>query len=67
MKANKYEYLWVVQGFYGYGYGWEDVAASESRKEARNNLKAYQENDPHPHRVIRRREPNPDYVPPSEE
>jgi hypothetical protein len=25
MKQNKYLYLYVLQGNYGYGHGWEDL------------------------------------------
>tara|TARA_R100000808_G_C2027943_1_gene73118 strand:+ start:249 stop:446 length:198 start_codon:yes stop_codon:yes gene_type:complete len=56
MEANKYTYLWIVQG--NYGYGWEDEAASETRKEARDDLKAYRENGPGSYRMIQRRELN---------
>lgn len=57
MKPTKYVYLFVVQGNYGYGDGWEDLCASEVRKEAREDLKAYRVNEPqYPHRMIRRRE-----------
>lgn len=55
-KQNKYRYLFVVQGFYG--YGWEDLTQSENRTEARDNLKDYRENEPGPHRLIKRRELN---------
>lgn len=57
-KPTKYEYLWIIQGNYGYGYGhgWEDLSAYENRKEMRVDLKAYHENEPqYPHRVINRR------------
>jgi len=58
-RANKYLYLRVVQGNYGYGHGWEDVAASEDFREARADLKAYRVNDPgNPYRMIKRRELN---------
>jgi len=58
-RTNKFTYLFVVQGNYGYGHGWEDVTASEVRKEARDDLKAYRVNCPeYPHRIIRRRELN---------
>ena len=59
MTANKYLYLYVVQG--NYGCGWEDEAASESRKEARINLRAYWDNCSGAYRLIKRREPNPNY------
>lgn len=44
MKKNKYVYLFVLQVNYGY-YGWEDLTASENRREVRNDLKAYKENE----------------------
>jgi hypothetical protein len=56
MKANKYEYNYYIQGHYGV-YGWEDVDCHDSRKDARDSLKCYRENDPqHPYRMILRRE-----------
>jgi len=55
---NKFVYLHVVQGYYG-TYGWEDLTQSEVRKEARDNLREYRENEPGtPHRLIQRRELN---------
>jgi len=56
MRPNKYTYLWIVQANYGYGHGWEDVAASESHHEARQTLKEYQENEGGRLRLIKRRE-----------
>ena len=50
--------LYVVQG--NYGQGWEDEAASISYREARDDLKAYRENAPGSHRIIKRRERNHD-------
>ena len=63
MKVNKYLYLFVVQGDYGYGHGWEDLIASESYKEAIADLRAYRKNDSYAlgHRLIKRRELNPEY------
>ena len=56
-KKNKYTYLIVTQGWYG--YGWEDETAETDYKEARTRLKEYRENMPkYPHRNIRRRELN---------
>ena len=57
MKKNKYVYLFVLQGNYGY-YGWEDLTASENRREVRNDLKAYRENEGGIYRIIQRRELN---------
>jgi hypothetical protein len=42
-KTNKYEYLFVLQG--NYGQGWEDLCASESSTEVRQNRKEYRENE----------------------
>lgn len=61
MSANKYEYLHVLQGNYGYGDGWEDLCASTKRKEVRDDLKAYRKNEGGSYRIIKRREPNPNY------
>lgn len=44
-RQNKFEYLHIVQGNYGYGHGWEDVYASEDRTDARERLKEYRENE----------------------
>lgn len=45
----------VVQGNYGYGHGWEDVASEDTRNEARERLREYRENSPGLHRLISRR------------
>lgn len=61
-KQNKYVYLHVIQG--NYGYGWEDLSAYEQDeyRAARADLKAYRDNERGvAHRLIRRREPNPKY------
>lgn len=57
MKQNKYVYLNVLQGNYGFGY--EDLTASESYAEVKKDLKAYRQNDPRSYRIIKRREVNP--------
>ncbi len=49
---SKYEYLWVVQGFYG---TWEDLTQSEIWREAKSDLKAYRENENGVFRLIQRR------------
>jgi hypothetical protein len=53
VKNNKWEYLYVLQG--DYGYGWEDLTASDDRREIRNDLKDYRENERGHYRVISRR------------
>lgn len=59
MKTNKYIYLNVLQGNYGFGY--DDLTASESYAEVKKDLKAYRQNDPRSYRIIKRREINPAY------
>lgn len=58
MGKNKYQYLHVLQGNYGYGHGWEDLCTSESYREVRQNLKEYRENEGGNYRLIERRELN---------
>ena len=56
-RVAKTKPIWVVQGNYGYGQGWEDVTAAENWKEAKGYLRDYRENERGvPFRVIRRRE-----------
>ena len=38
---NKYSYIKVIQGYYN---GWEDMTYAETSKEAKQNLKDYQDN-----------------------
>lgn len=56
--SNKYLYVHVLQGNYGYGHGWEDLCASESFKEVLQNLREYRENEGGNYRLIERRELN---------
>lgn len=55
--ANKYVYLHVLQGNYGYGHGWEDLTAEESRREILKRLREYRSNEGGNYRIIKRREP----------
>lgn len=56
-RVAKTKLVWVVQGNYGYGHGWEDLTAEESGKEARDRIREYRENERGvPFRLIRRRE-----------
>lgn len=48
--------IYVIQGNYGYGHGWEDECSEDSRREARQRLKEYRENGPGAYRLICRRE-----------
>ncbi len=54
-RKNKYTYLWILQGHYGF-HGWEDLTASESFREVRDDLKDYRENEGGHYRIIQRRE-----------
>ena len=59
MKAkNKYKYLWILQGNYGYGHGFEDLTAEETHREIRQRAKEYRENEGGNYRIIQRRELN---------
>ena len=56
-RAAKTKLIHVVQGNYGYGQGWEDLTAEDTRKEALVRLREYRENEAGtPFRLIRRRE-----------
>jgi hypothetical protein len=52
-KNNKYDYVYVVQG--NYGYGWDDLTESTSLREAKVDAKAYRVNGDLSIRVIHRR------------
>lgn len=56
MKANKYTYEYVVQG--SYGSGWDDLTTHASLKAARAVMRAYDDNESYPHRLIFRRTRN---------
>ena len=56
-RIAKTKLIHVVQGNYGYGHGWEDVTAEDTRKEAMARIREYRENERGvPFRLIRRRE-----------
>lgn len=65
MKTRKFDYLYVLQGNYGYGHGWEDLSAEEidskqpwlAFRAIRQTRKEYQENERGSYRIIKRREP----------
>ena len=63
-KRTKYEYLLVLQGNYGYGHGWEDLAAvskdkglAEARREILRTRKEYGDNEGGNYRIVERRQP----------
>lgn len=43
--VRKTETLYVIQGNYGYGQGWEDVDSNTDVTRARTNLALYRENE----------------------
>jgi hypothetical protein len=64
-KRNKYDYLYVLQGDYGYGHGWEDLTAYDKGSAGgegaawlyiRRDLKDYRINEGGTYRIIERRE-----------
>jgi len=60
-RENKYDYLYVLQGNYGFGHGWEDLSAEPQtytgRKAIRVTRQEYRANEGGNYRIIRRREP----------
>lgn len=46
---------WQLQGNYGYGDGWELLCAEDSRKECRERLKEYRENEDGNYRIVCKR------------
>lgn len=62
MKKNKYVYLWVIQG--NYGYGWEDLSSYDKKEysygDVKYDIKEYRISDNYPKRIIERRELNED-------
>lgn len=60
-KKNKYQYLKVLQG--DFGYGWDDIIAADSRnpdevRAFREDVRTYFREDPRPYRVVSRRIPS---------
>ena len=55
VKQNKYSYVKVIQG--NYGYGWEDVSTYDKQEfsTAKNDLKEYRLSNTGVYRVIDRR------------
>jgi hypothetical protein len=63
MKTLRYTYLLVLQGDYGYGHGWEDLAAEDkgvagARQRINQTRREYVNNEGGNYRVIERRELN---------
>lgn len=55
MKSRKTYDEYHIEGNYGYGQGWEVVTIEDTIKEARQRLKEYNDNEPYPFRIIKRR------------
>jgi hypothetical protein len=51
--ARKYDYIYVLQGFYA--QGWEDLTASAKRSEMVADRNAYRANEGGSYRIIQRR------------
>lgn len=63
-KNNKYIYGWKF--YFDYGYGWEYEVFEDTKEGMRQTRKDYRENCPeYPMKIVRGREPNPDYIPPT--
>lgn len=61
MKSRKYDYLYVLQGNYGYGHGFEDLSAEDKAipgayGRISQTRKEYVENEGGDYRIISRRE-----------
>jgi hypothetical protein len=59
-RQNKYNYLYILQGHYGY-HGWEDLAAEDKAirgayRRIRQTRTEYRENEGGSYRIIERRE-----------
>lgn len=65
MKTNKYNYYYVLQANYGYGWDdivWYDTHDTEQMLSIKRDLRSYRENEPGvPFRIVQRRELNPKY------
>jgi len=59
-KINKWTFDYVIQGYYG--QGWEDATTEETFKAAKVQLKCYNDNEPSPHRLIKRRRLTEEYI-----
>ncbi len=55
MYKRKTEDEFQIQGYYGHTYGWEYLTTEESYKDAKTQLRCYNENENTPHRIIKKR------------
>ena len=65
-NTNKYLYLKVLQGNYGYGHGWEDLSAEDLHNPGAwrriiQTRREYHENEGGLYRIVERREKNPNF------
>lgn len=56
-RVAKTKLVYVVQGNYGYGHGWEDENEEDNWPDAKRSIKEYRENGPGSYRLIKRRVP----------
>ena len=61
-KESKNINVFIIQGFYGTGIGWEYESSSVDYKKARRELKDYQNNSKYPSRLITRRVSRENYI-----
>lgn len=55
--GNRWRYLFVLQGDYGFGLGWEDICESENHNEMVRDRESYRKNAPeYRYRIVQRRE-----------
>lgn len=51
------KWLWILQADYGYGHGWEDETAEESRDEIDKRWREYIKNAPqYKYRIVKKRD-----------
>jgi len=48
--------IYVLQGDYGYGDGWEDLTAEDTKEAIRERRREYQDNEGGVYRIVKRRE-----------
>jgi len=53
MYTRKTSDEYEIQGYYG--QGWEMVTCEVTRKEAKERLREYNENELYPHRIVKKR------------
>jgi hypothetical protein len=52
--TRKTKDVWAIMG--NYGYGWEEVTAEDTKKDAIEQLKTYRDNENYPFKIKKYRE-----------